>query len=187
MFFYKANRNKVKYSNFLIAIHWLMAISFILMLASGLVMTSDDIEKQLKFSLYQWHKSLGLTLLITAVIRFYWRLKHKSPKLPKSIRKIEQIFAKLGHFLLYCFMFALPISGWILVSSSKFNIPTIIFNLFKWPHLPYIKNNKEIHEIASLSHELLAYSFILLISLHILAVFKHLIKDKSNLLKRMWF
>ena len=177
-----------RYNSMLIILHWIMALSFILMLASGLAMVNlESMSKSLQFQMYQWHKSLGVLLLIAVILRIFLKLFTKSPKFPEKMKQWETDAAKGGHASLYVWMLIVPIAGWVMASSSIFGIPTIVFGLFEWPHIPGIAANKEIEETAKFVHWTLAYSFILLIALHIGAVLKHAIIDKENLLKRMSF
>ncbi len=176
-----------RYHSLTITLHWVMALAFILMLASGLIMTNIELEQSFKFDLYQWHKSLGVLLLIAFVLRMALKLSFKTPKIPENFSSTERTAAKTGHIALYIWMIALPIAGWIIVSSSIFGLPTFVFNIFEWPHIPYIAANKEIEETAKFIHRILAYSFIALIGLHVAAVVKHAILDNENLLTRMWF
>lgn len=174
-----------RYHAIAIALHWVMAIAFLLMLASGIIMTSDMLEKSDRFTLYQWHKSLGVLLLISFVLRLTVRLLAKPPTLPASMKPAEKKMAIAGHWALYVWMLLVPLSGWLLVSSSAFGLPTVVFGWFTWPHIPNISGNHDIHEFAEASHGLLAYMFLTLIAVHIAAVVKHYVIDKENLLPRM--
>jgi cytochrome b561 len=176
-----------KYTKVAVALHWVMAVSFILMLASGITMGYIEIEKSLKFNLYQWHKSLGVLLLVAFFLRIGWRIFNKPPALPTSFPKIERIAAHAGHWGLYVWMVLLPLTGWAMVSSSVYGLPTIVFGWFEWPHVPGLEGNEDIHELAETAHMILAFSFIALILGHVAAVVKHAVKDGENLLKRMWF
>ena len=84
-------------------------------------------------------------------------------------------------------MVIIPLSGWTIVSSSSYGLPTIVFGLFEWPHIPDIAGNQSIEDIAKEVHEILAYTFMAMIAMHIGAVIKHGLKDKINLLPRMWW
>ena len=181
-----APSENVKYTKVAIILHWLIALAIIAMLASGLVMGSDLIEKSLSFQMYQWHKSLGVILIWLVGLRLFWRLTHKPPALPESLSENEKFWAHTGHWILYLWMIVMPISGWVLVSSSAWSdVPTIIFGGPEWPHIPGIAKNKEIHEIAEEIHEFFGYSFIALIVGHIAAVIVHKVKHKTSLLPRM--
>lgn len=176
-----------RYASAIIILHWLMAAGFITMLLSGVVMNYVPIEKSLKFDLYQWHKSGGVILLIAVFLRIVVRLTTKAPPLPESFPKLEKIGAKAGHIALYLCMLAMPLSGWALVSSSSYGLPTIVFNTFEWPHIPGIQSNELIHEGAETMHFIFALLFATTIVIHIAAVIKHALHDRTNLLTRLWW
>lgn len=173
------------YAKSVVFLHWVMALSFIVMLISGFVMTYMDLDKSLQFKLYQWHKSGGVLLLIAAFLRVAVRVRTKNPSLPESIKGLEKIAAKLGHMGLYALMFLMPLSGWIMVSSSIYGLPTVVFGWFEWPHLPNMQGDEAINKASKTAHFILALLFVGLIAAHIAAVIKHYIIDKENLLRRM--
>lgn len=164
-----------------------MAAGFFLMLGSGVTMEYADISQSLKFQLYQWHKSGGVLLLLAFVARILWRFVSRAPALPDTMPSYEKRAAKAGHWGLYLFMLAMPLSGWIMVSASVYGLPTIVFGWFEWPHLPGIAGNETIENRASTAHTAFAIIFALLIAVHIAAVIKHAIFDEENLLRRMWW
>ena len=45
---------------------------------------------------------------------------------------------RAAHAALYAFLFFLPLTGWALVSASPFNIPTVLYGVIPWPHLPVL-------------------------------------------------
>ena len=166
--------------------HWAMALCFALMLCSGYVMTWEDLlPNALKFQVYQWHKSLGVVLLVLIAFRVALRIATKAPALPEAFKKWESVAAKAGHVALYVCMFLMPITGWITVSSSIYGLPTIVFGLFEWPHIPGIAMNAELSESAEEIHGAIAVFFMIFIGLHIAAVVKHYMFDRINLLPRI--
>jgi cytochrome b561 len=174
-----------RYHGFAITLHWVMALAFFAMLASGIVMENFELEQSLKFQMFQWHKSLGVLLLLAAVLRLTIKLTTKQPPLPEAMKPLEKKAAKAGHWAFYGWMFALPLAGWVIVSASPYGLPTIVFGWFEWPHIPGIAANEAIEEFAEETHALLAYSFMALIAMHIAAVIKHAVVEKENLLPRM--
>lgn len=174
-----------RYHGLAITLHWVMAMAFFAMLGSGLAMVHLEFDPSLKFQMFQWHKSLGVLLLLTALLRLLLRLITKQPPLPVSMKLLEKKVAKAGHWAFYVWMLALPIAGWVMVSASPYGLPTIVFGWFEWPHIPNIAGNGTIEESAEEVHAWLAYSFIALIGMHIAAVIKHRIVEKENLLPRM--
>lgn len=179
------NLSDTKYTRVAIILHWVMGIAFLLMLASGLAFDNVPMSQSLKFNMYQWHKSLGVLLLLTFFLRLGWRLWHKPPPYPIAMKKLDKLAAKLGHWGLYALMIAMPLSGWAMVSSSPYGMPTLVFGWFEWPHIGFIEGNKIINGIAKESHEILAWIFITMIVIHIAAVIKHYVMERINLLPRI--
>lgn len=169
----------------LIVLHWLMAVMILLMLASGLVIGTLELERAQKFQLMQWHKSLGVWVLIVAMIRLAVRVRLVVPPLPLLLPERERRLARLGHVALYGWMVAVPLAGWLIVSSSATGLPTLVFGWFEWPHVPGVAMNEAVHEVAEEAHFLLAYSLLILVVIHVAAVAKHWWKDRVNLLSRM--
>ena len=180
-----------RYNSVAIILHWVMAIGFLMMLGSGFVLEFAELDQSLTFKMYQWHKSGGVLLLLAFGLRITWRiishLRNQIPSLPQSFPKIERIAAHLGHLGLYGLMIAMPLTGWIMVSSSPYGLPTIVFGWFEWPHIPTIQGDETFNKLSKNAHAILAYAFVAMILLHIAAVIKHAIKDNENLLKRIWW
>lgn len=176
-----------RYHRTAIALHWVMAVAFILMLGSGLTLEYAELQQQFKFQLFQWHKSLGVLLIVAVVARIIVRLLHKPPALPAAFKRWEVLAAHLGHYGLYAVMIMMPLSGWVMVSSSPYGLPTMVFGLFEWPHLPGMAANEAINSASKTVHWFCAYAFLALLAAHIGAVIKHAVIDKENLLTRMWW
>jgi cytochrome b561 len=175
-----------RYSIAAIILHWVMAVAFIAMLLSGLAFTNLNVLPQgLKFSLIQWHKSVGVLLLITVFLRLALRVFIRPPAYPDQLSDFDKIAAKAGHWALYAAMIIMPVSGWIMVSSSSYGLPTIVFEAFEWPHIPGLSGNQEIRGLSGNIHEYVSYAFIAMIIIHIAAVIKHYMMDRINLLPRM--
>lgn len=169
------------------ALHWTIAILILGLLAIGFLMGNlPDEPLSRKIFVYNMHKSFGLTVLVLSLFRLLWRLTHKAPALPSTMKKWEIGISHLTHFLFYVFMIVMPLVGWALVSTSKF--PSKLFNLVNLPYLPFLahaENKKALHEVFEETHELLAFLAIALIVLHVAAALKHHYKDKDTVLARM--
>lgn len=150
-------------------------------------MTYVDLSQNLKFQMYQWHKSGGVLLLLAFGVRLIWRILSVVPELPQSLIGLEKKAAKFGHFALYALMLLMPLSGWVMVSSSIYGLPTIVFGWFQWPHIPGLQGNELVETASRNIHFALAILFFLVIVTHILAVVKHAYIDKENLLTRIWW
>ncbi len=168
-------------------LHWLIACGIIGMLALGWIMTSMP-NAPLKFSLFQWHKSIGITIMLLAVFRLVWRLMHKTVPLPPGMPRWEIIAAKTTHVVFYVLIIGMPLTGWIMVSASPLNLPTILYGIIPWPHLPVLPtldNKREIGHFFGGMHGLLAYLIAGLLVLHVGAALKHHFINRDDVLIRM--
>ena len=160
--------------------HWLMFLIIVGMLIVGFYM-SDLENSPFKLELYWWHKSFGILILTLVALRLSWRLYNIIPLLPSKMHPILKLMAGLSHFVMYIMMAAMPITGWLMSSAAGFN-PSF-FGLFELPAIaPTSKDAmhfyKELHEIG-------AFFFIFLITLHILAALYHHFIRRDTILKRM--
>ncbi len=181
-----------RYTAVAIALHWLIALAIILQLISGLWMVdalNEQATQMLAFQVYQWHKSLGLTVLILSLLRLLWRFTHRAPELPGGMTAWERLAAKAAHILFYAIMIGMPITGWVVVSASKLGLPTLYWGLFQWPHIPLggmVADAKAALEgTFGEVHEILAYITIGLLALHVGAALKHHLVNRDDVLSRM--
>lgn len=172
-------------------LHWLMAAAILTLLTSGLWMT-DAIKvpatQASAFTTYQWHKSLGLTVLVLSLARLAWRFISPPPELPDSMGCLSRWAAHGTHAAFYILMIGLPLIGWAMVSASVYGLPTIVFNLFEWPHIPALANleNKAPVEAAfKTAHQAGGYLMIALLILHVAAALKHHFVDRDHVLASM--
>jgi cytochrome b561 len=140
------------------------------------------------FPFIQFHKSVGLTVLVLSLLRLGWRLVNPVPPLPDTPPAIKHLVHGT-HYLLYFLMIAIPLAGWALVSSSPLGLPTSYFGLFHWPHLPFLaelpRAQKKVlsHEFITV-HMYLAFSAIALLVLHVAGALYHQLHG-DDVLRRM--
>jgi cytochrome b561 len=159
--------------------HWIMSLLIIGLLCVGLYMT--DLPNSLeKLQLYGYHKATGIFVLFLVTLRVLWRFFNISPTLA-PMPNWQRISVHSLHAALYVFMFAMPLTGWMMSSAS--GIPVSFFGLFVLPDL--ISPNKQLMEILAETHEILAFILIGMISLHLLAALKHHFINKDNTLRKM--
>ncbi len=179
------------YTGIAMLLHWLIAAAVLGMFATGLWMVDAIDVKQTRadaFAVYQWHKSLGLTVLAAMVLRILWRLAHRPPPLPPSMSTAERMAAHAVHMGFYVLLLSVPLLGWAMVSASVFGLPTIWFGLVEWPHLPVLselENKKSVEEALKTAHGWAAYLLIGLVVLHVAAVLKHVFVNRDGTIQRM--
>lgn len=172
-----------RYGWAMIILHWLIGIIFIGQFVLGFVMVRIASQRT-SFELIQLHKSFGFLLLGLVILRIAWRLGNTAPALPPSVGALERRTAPLAHFALYAFQVALPLSGWALVSVSTLEIPTMPFDLFVMPNLPFAESDASEGFWAS-AHWYLAYAGIALVAMHIAAALRHHFLLRDTVLARM--
>ena len=171
-----AGTGVLRYSNGAIVLHWLLALLLAGEIALGFAMPKDISG----FALYQLHKSIGITILLLSVLRLAWRLTHRLPEKAEGGR--IGFLASAVHVLFYFFMIAAPLTGWAVVSTASVEVPTLLFGMVPWPHLPLpgVWN-----EGAEELHEFLAYLGLALFILHVAGALRHHFLLREPLLARM--
>lgn len=179
---------RTRYDAVAMTLHWVIALGILGQIALGLVMVHLPLSLGTQFQLYQLHKSIGITILLAVALRVPWRLTHRPPALPATMPPLEKTAANAMHLLLYAFMLALPLTGWIVVSVSPLHIPTVLYGIIPWPDLPWFSNlaNKQaVDDIFDFIHTWLGYIIIGLLALHVLAALRHHFLLHDNILRRM--
>ena len=162
-----------------IILHWVMAILLIGMLALGLYMAGLPISLE-KLKLYGWHKEYGMLVLMLVVLRLAWRLATISPSLD-GLPLFERVGARAVHGAFYFFMFAMPMTGWLITSAAGLSVS--FFGLFIIPTI--IAPNHDQLALLGEIHTWLGYGLIATIILHVAAACKHHFIDKDDILRRM--
>lgn len=159
-----------------IVLHWLIAAAILFQMQ--LPWRFHDLKTPEAFALIQLHKSVGITILALSLARLGWRLTNPPPPEPATLAVWELWLSKIVHIGLYVLMIGMPITGWIMVSTSKTGIPTVLYGLIPWPHVPGLAQlpaagkalwNGAAHE----THETLGWGFYILIGLHVAGALKH--------------
>jgi len=167
-----------RYGMTAITLHWVMAILLIALLGLGLYMTGLPISLE-KLKLYGWHKEYGILALMLVFLRIAWRLINFTPRLNLSL--LEKIAARTVHWAFYVFMFAMPITGWLITSAA--GLPVSFFGLFVLPDL--ISPHPDLIKLFGEIHKWLGYGLIVTIILHTSAALKHHFINKDDILRRM--
>ncbi|SFM95448.1 cytochrome b [Marinobacter pelagius] len=158
------------------AVHWIMAVLLLLMLASEVWFEAleDSISEA---SLMAWHQSLGLALFGLVLFRGLWRWLNRSRLTPPAH---WATMARLGHVALYALMILMPLSG--LATSLGEGDPVTFFG---WtlsgsgPEVAWLEESGE--DI----HEVLANVLWLMIGVHVAAALAHQYLLGDRIMKRM--
>ena len=171
-----------------IILHW--AIASLLLYNIWLGWQYGDLKGLKQFNILQLHKSVGITVLALTLLRFAWRFFNKPPELPEHMPRWEKAAAVATHWAFYAIMLGLPITGWIMVSASVTNLPTLLFKTVPWPHLAPIHDlalpmRKSVEGASTEVHHLLVKLTYALFVLHVAAALKHHFVNRDDVLWRM--
>jgi cytochrome b561 len=170
-----------RYGAISLLLHWAMAIAVYAMFGLGLWMVTLSYYDGWYHQAPELHKSIGIMLMMTLVVRVIWR--HLSPPPPalKSYSRLTRLGASAAHIALYALLFAILISGYLI--STADGKPVSVFGLFDVPAL--LADAGPQADLAGSVHLWLAWGVVILSVLHGLAAIKHHFIDKDVTLTRM--
>ncbi|MEO1310025.1 MAG: cytochrome b [Pseudomonadota bacterium] len=177
-----------RYTAVAVALHWIIAALILGQIAGGFYMHNLPNTAENKFQLYQLHKSFGITILLLSLGRLGWRIAHPAPPQPSGMPGWQRTCATVSHWGFYGLMIGVPLLGWAMVSASPWGIPTKLFGVVPWPHLPILsglENKEPVEEVFKELHEAFAKLILLLLAVHVGAALKHHFVDKDGVLVRM--
>lgn len=164
-----------------IAFHWLVAVAIVGLFALGYWMVDLDYYHEWYKQAPDIHRSVGILLFATMVLRLLWRLTNPRPAPLPSHRSIEVVAAHGAHFLLYLLIFTAMTSGYLISTADGSSI-----NVFGWFEVPSVTGRvKGMEDTAGLVHYWVTWSIVGLASVHALAALKHHWFDKDDTLRRM--
>lgn len=173
--------SKTHYGWISIVIHWVMALCIIAMFALGLYMVELTYYDAWYKGSLDLHKSVGILLSFFLGFRIFWRLINSIPEPVSNNGPLEEKLANFAHVALYFLMCVLFFSGYLISTADGRAIH--VFELLEIPALTIAFENQE--DIAGVIHEWVAWSLIILASVHALAALKHHFISKNNTLIRM--
>lgn len=187
-----------RYAVVAIVLHWAIAIGILAMIPFGWWMSDLIHEPETRahgVAAFQLHKSIGLSILALSLARLGWRLLNPPPPLPAGMTRWERIAAVATHWGFYGVMIALPLSGWVYVSTGfdgegrPLAVPTYWFGLFEVPHLPVAAAAESVRQAAAAAsmsaHSAMAWGAIVLAALHVAGALKHQFVNKDGVMSRM--
>ena len=173
-----------RWSGGAVALHWLSAAWLGLAFALGLAATAANLDAARKFDLYQTHKALGWLTLVLLAARLAVRAARAGPPPPPSWSTATRWASRLVHAALYALMAAVPLIGWLRVSSAVVPIPVSLFGLATIPNIAPV--DAGVSDVMALAHKAGAWTLAALVALHVAAALKHQFVDRDAILSRMW-
>lgn len=169
-----------RYGTLTISLHWLMLVLMVAVYACielrELYPKGSDPREALK----AWHFMLGLCVFGLAALRLAVRLRGATPDIVPAPPAWQQKLAGLVHGLLYLFMLAMPLAGWLTLSAAGKPIPFFGLEL---PAL--IGKDEELAKSLKEIHATVGEAGYWLIGLHAAAALFHHYFLHDNTLLRM--
>lgn len=127
------------------------------------------------------HKSVGITILVLAVVRLSARLASPVPALPAEMPAWQVTASRVSHLLLYSLILVLPVTGWLMSSATAY--PVSWFGLLTLPDL--VAANPVLADRLETVHQWLATLLLVVAAVHVAAALKHAFIDRDGVLSRM--
>lgn len=134
----------------------------------------------MKMQYVTWHKWIGVTVFLLAVLRVIWRATHTPPSMPE-MPNWQIRMAQFTHFLLYVLMLLIPATGYLFSSAAGRQV--VYLGLLTLPTI--IAPNEALRTAFRLVHITLNYVLLVLVVTHVLATLKHQFFNRDGLLARM--
>ena len=165
----------IKFSKGTIWVHWLTALLILTLFPMGKYM--EGLEPVDKMNLIKIHAILGSIIFILTIIRTYSFFKKPRPEDLKTGSKFNDKLAVWIHNIFYFLLFGIAISGLATIFLGGYA------EALKTGNIELIKPYGEIGSLAP--HGLMATIMMILLVMHVIGFFKHLILKKENTLKRI--
>jgi cytochrome b561 len=170
-----------RYTGVAIALHWLLAALVLGQIAFGWYLQDIPRGTPARTVYVNLHKSTGLTIGLLILVRLCWRVTHRAPPLPASLRAWQRVAARTSHFALYACMLVMPAAGYLASNFSKFGVN--YFNAVLLP--PWGVDDRRFYTVFNTTHIVTSYVFVALIAVHVLAALRHLYL-RDGVFQRMW-
>lgn len=167
----------IRYGALTVAIHWLSAALVLTQVTLGFAFGNFPRGSAERAELFTWHKTVGVVILLLALIRLAVRLIDAPPPYPADFPKWERRFAVWNHRAFYFLIIALPLTGLAAVSKRATNGMTELAAGTWFPVVP-------IPAIGG-AHEWLAFATIGLLVIHILAALKNQFINRGPVADRL--
>lgn len=168
-----------RYSRFVAAMHWVLALLVFFMLAGGmlgLAATSNDDPG--KIGMLRGHMVGGLASLVVLIALWFGSARSVRPARMGTEKPLIDMFARIVHLALPICVLVMALSG--MATAKLADLPSILFGNVGGP-LP-----DTLRSLGSFqAHYWMARVIILLLALHILGAFYHQFILRDGLFDRM--
>lgn len=138
----------------------------------------DDDDFFSEDRLFALHAVFGLSILLLALFRIWWRRTRPLPPWAPTLTSFERQYAHHVERGLYVLMVGIPLSGLGFAVSDERRLPVI----GRVPISDLFEDAEDFFELAHIGSHIL---FFILFALHVGLIAKHLLVNRDRLLNRM--
>ena len=167
-----------------IVLHWLLAALIVAAFLIGLSMVDLPFSPQ-RFRFFNWHKWLGIAVLMLSAARLLWRAERPSAAADSGRHAAPGRSPRFAvtHLAFYGLFFVVPLTGW--AYTSAVGVPVVFLG---WLPLPdFVPRDKALgEELLKPAHAVASYLLAAIVVVHVAAALKHHFSTRDGLLVRMW-
>ena len=172
----------VRYRKIVMWIHWITALLVIMQVYIGFTFHDMPRGSPERAFVFGWHRTWGVLILLLALARLAVRLMNPPPPFPADYPKWKRFFAVWNHRLFYTLLIILPLTGLAAVSGRAEDGWVQLQLGLRIPAIPGIAKDNDFGDI----HEVLVWTTIALLVLHVGAALYNQFFDRSGVSGRMW-
>jgi cytochrome b561 len=170
----------VRYKSIVVWIHWITAAFVVAQVVIGFTFANMERGPD-RMEVFTWHKTIGATILVLALIRLAVRLMNPPPPYPANFPKWERFLAVWNHRLFYVLLIALPLTGLLAVSGMAENGTVPLKFGLALPAVPGIPKENAFGDW----HVVLVFTTLALVVLHVGAALYNQFRSETNVADRM--
>ena len=171
------------------SLHWIIFGLFTIMYVLGFgLMASDGVTA---FGaqwgpVFDWHATLGLLVLVLAVVRIWWRSHLPLPDWAPGLSKTERKLAHWTELSMYFAMIAKPLSGYVMAGAAGYNIDLFVSIRLGNPFgTSGVNDDGGLYDLALFVHIIADVVFLAAFVIHVGQALRHQFIKKDHLLERM--
>ena len=161
-------------------LHWLVAICVLVTVPIGLLLPYTA-PGPFQDGLFNFHKSLGILILVLMVLRLINRFMVGAPAPEPGLARWQRAASSAVHGLLYVLLLVQPILGYW--ANSAFGASTPVFGLFEIPAIG--TTDQDLSGVLFALHRWIGIAIAVLVATHIAAALQHYFIFKDGVLQRM--
>lgn len=171
-----------RYTSRQMIVHWLTALCLVAILVLAWVMINAKEDTPFADSLYDWHGSFGIVVLVLTALRIVWRITDKAPPPPPGLARWERALSAATFGLFYLLLLWMPVTGYTAAAAAGYSLK--FFNLVTIA--PLVPRSDGLNTLMNTLHYVYGqWAVYALALLHAVGVFTNVVIKRNGILSRM--